>query len=182
MSLSHHQNVFLVGPMGVGKTTIGRMLADSLELTFIDSDQEIERRAGADIAWIFDVEGEEGFRIREAAVIEDLTAQEGILLATGGGSVLREENRDFLTARGIVVHLDTSLELQIKRTAKDKKRPLLQVKDHVQVLRDLKAKRDPIYKSIADVTCVVGEESSKKVVNNILRQLKQASLLTDGTE
>jgi len=179
MSVPHKQSIFLVGPMGVGKTTIGKMLAHELDLTFIDSDHEIEHRAGANIAWIFDVEGEPGFRIREAAVIEDLTAREGILLATGGGSVLRPENRQFLMSRGIVIHLDTSLELQIKRTAKDKKRPLLVGADHTKVLTELKGKRDPIYRSVADITCYVGEESSKKVINNILRQLKRASLLTE---
>lgn len=179
MSVLHKQNIFLVGPMGVGKTTIGKMLAQELDLTFVDSDHEIERRAGANIAWIFDVEGEPGFRAREASVIEDLSGRKGILLATGGGSVLREENRKFLMSRGVVVHLDTSLELQIKRTAKDKKRPLLQGTDHTEVLTALKGKRDPIYRSVADVTCFVGEESSKKIVNNIMRQLKQASLLTE---
>ncbi|MFT7243005.1 MAG: shikimate kinase [Candidatus Azotimanducaceae bacterium] len=179
MLVPHKQSIFLVGPMGVGKTTIGKMLAHELDLTFIDSDHEIEHRAGADIAWIFDQEGEPGFRSREAVVIEDLTAQAGILLATGGGSVLNPENRRFLMSRGIVVHLDTSLDLQIKRTAKDKRRPLLQGVDHTKVLTQLKDQRDPIYRSVADITCVVGEESSKKVVNNILRQLKQASLLTE---
>lgn len=182
MSLSHQQNVFLVGPMGVGKTTIGKLLAQELELEFIDSDHEIERRAGANIAWIFDVEGEEGFRDREAAVIEDLTARQGILLSTGGGSVLRPENRQFLISRGVVIHLDTSLELQIKRTAKDKKRPLLQGRNHRKVLTELKANRDPVYQSVADITCFVGEETSKKVVNNILRQLKAASNLENGTD
>ena len=168
--------------MGVGKTTIGKLLAQELNLTFIDSDHEIERRAGADIAWIFDVEGEEGFRDREASVIEDLTAREGILLSTGGGSVLREENRPFLMSRGVVVHLDTSFELQIKRTAKDKKRPLLLGKDHKIVLTALKAKRDPVYQSVADITCYVGEETSKKIVNNILRQLKEASNRTNASD
>lgn len=168
--------------MGVGKTTIGKLLAQELDLQFIDSDQEIERRAGADIAWIFDVEGEEGFRDRETAVIEDLTEKHGILLSTGGGSVLRPENRQFLMSRGVVVHLDTSLELQIKRTAKDKKRPLLQGRNHRKVLTELKAKRDPVYQSVADITCFVGEETSKKVVSSILRQLKESSYLVNGTE
>jgi shikimate kinase len=160
--------------MGVGKTTIGRQLAHELNLEFIDSDQEIEDRAGANIAWIFDVEGEEGFRIREAAVIDELTARQGILLSTGGGSILREENRQCLKSRGIVVHLDTSLELQIRRTEKDKKRPLLQGADHREVLTKLKKERDPIYKSVADISCFVGEESSKKVITSIMRQLHEA--------
>lgn len=116
------KNIFLVGPMGVGKTTIGRSLAKELSLEFIDSDQEIEERAGADISWIFDVEGEEGFRDRESQVIDDLTQRSRILLATGGGSILREINRQRLSSRGVVIFLDTSLELQIKRTQRDRKR------------------------------------------------------------
>lgn len=176
--MSRESNIFLVGPMGVGKTTIGKLLAQELKLQFVDSDQEIEDRAGANIAWIFDVEGEDGFRIREATVLEELTARQGILLSTGGGSVLREENRQHLRSRGIVVHLDTSLELQIRRTEKDKKRPLLQGTDHRQVLTRLKAERDPIYKSVADISYFVGDESSKKVVSGILSQLREAELLT----
>lgn len=175
MSDSRSKNLFLVGPMGVGKTTIGKLLAQELGLLFIDSDLEIERRAGANIAWIFDVEGESGFRVREAAVIEDLTEQKGILLSTGGGSVLNEENRRCLMSRGVVVHLDTSLELQMKRTEKDKKRPLLQGVNHEEVLTKLKAVRDPIYNSVADVSYFVGEDSSKKVVNGILKALRSAS-------
>lgn len=163
--------------MGVGKTTIGKQLAQELDLTFLDSDQEIENRAGTNISWIFDVEGEEGFRVREAAVIDELTTRQGVLLSTGGGSILREENRKCLSSRGIVVHLDTSLELQIRRTEKDKKRPLLQGTDHRAVLTELKQKRDPIYKSIADISYFVGDESSKKVVTGIMRQLREASLI-----
>ncbi|MDB9943087.1 AAA family ATPase, partial [Pseudomonadales bacterium] len=112
------RNIFLVGPMGVGKTTVGRALAQQLHLEFIDSDQEIERRAGANIAWIFDVEGEPGFRERETAVLDDLTQLEDVLIATGGGSVLKPENREFLRTRGLIIFLDTSLDMQIKRTAK----------------------------------------------------------------
>ena len=102
MRLSKNRNLFLVGPMAVGQTTIGKLLARELRLQFIDSDQEIEKKAGADIPWIFDVEGEEKFRDRESSVIDELTQREGILLATGGGSVLRKENRRYLQARGIV--------------------------------------------------------------------------------
>jgi shikimate kinase len=167
--------------MGVGKTTIGKLLAQELDLTFVDSDLEIEARAGANIAWIFDVEGEQGFRDRETAVLDELTSRQGILLSTGGGSVLREENRQFLRSRGVVVHLDTSLELQIRRTEKDKKRPLLQGKDHREVLTKLKAERDPIYQSVADVSYFVGDESSKKVVTGILRQLRSTVLPGEET-
>lgn len=174
-----NQNLFLVGPMGVGKTTIGRVLAQELNLEFLDSDHEIESRAGANVAWIFDVEGEEGFRTRESAVIDELTSRTGVLVATGGGSVLKPENRRCLVSRGVVVFLDTSLELQIKRTEKDKKRPLLQNVDHTSVLRDLKFKRHPIYSEIADIRVFVGDESAKHVVNGIIKKLKAQALLKD---
>jgi shikimate kinase len=157
--------------MGVGKTTIGRTLAALLQLEFIDSDQEIERRAGANIAWIFDVEGEAGFRDREAAVIDDLTQREGVLLATGGGSILRPENREHLSTRGVVLFLDTSLEVQIKRTAKDKKRPLLQTGDPVGVLRQLKAVRDPIYNALADIKVTVSDNNTRRIMSMIMRKL-----------
>ena len=172
--MAHHspRNLFLVGPMGVGKTTIGKSLADRLQLTFYDADHEIERRAGADIPWIFDVEGEAGFRAREVAVIEDLTSRKEVLVATGGGAVLREENRRCLIARGIVVYLATTVEIQMKRTERDRKRPLLATEDPEAVLRTLKAQRDPIYEEVADVTYHVGEESSRRVVNGIMRKLK----------
>ena len=171
------QNLFLVGPMAVGKTTIGKMLAEELDLEFIDSDQEIEHRAGTNIAWVFDVEGEESFRERESAVIEDLTARSGILLATGGGSILRPENRRCLISRGVVVFLDTTVELQIKRTEKDKKRPLLQNVDHVEVLTRLKAIRHPLYEEVADIRVFVGEETGRRVVQDIVRQLTEKNLL-----
>ena len=175
-----NQNLFLVGPMGVGKTTIGRALAYELDLEFLDSDHEVERRAGANISWIFDVEGEAGFRDREAAVIDDLTQHSGVLIATGGGSILRPENRRHLVSRGVVVFLDTSLDLQIKRTEKDKKRPLLQnVADHSEVLRDLKGKRHPLYCEVADINVFVGEESSKRIVGDIIHALKEKALLKD---
>ena len=113
------QNIFLVGLMAVGKSTVGRQLADALAMPFFDADQEVERRAGAEISWIFDVEGEQGFRDREATVIDDLTQRQGIVLATGGGAILREENRRHLAERGIVIHLDSPIEKIIARTRRD---------------------------------------------------------------
>jgi shikimate kinase len=136
--------------MGAGKSTIGRLLAQQLHLTFVDSDTEIEERTGADIPWIFDVEGEEGFRDREEQVIEELTQRDDILLATGGGAVLRPANRSALGARGFVVYLHASVKQQAARTGQDKRRPLLQAGDPEQVLRDLMAVRDPLYREIAD--------------------------------
>ncbi len=179
MRLSKNRNLFLVGPMAVGKTTIGRLLARELNLEFFDSDQEIERKAGAEIAWIFDVEGEERFRDRESAVIEELTAREGILLATGGGSVLRPENRRFLQSRGIVIYLDTSVETQIRRTEKDRKRPLLQSPKRREILAALKDARDPLYQELADFRIYVGDSNARKTVAGILRQLKSNDLVQE---
>lgn len=127
--MAEKRNIFLVGPMGAGKSTIGRHLADQLHLEFFDSDQEIERRTGAEIAWVFDIEGEDGFRVREEGVISDLTEMQGIVLATGGGSVISKDVRNKLSARGIVVYLETPIEKQVARTQRDKKRPLLQTKE-----------------------------------------------------
>ena len=121
--------------MGAGKSTIGRHLADELHLEFFDSDQEIEKRTGADIAWVFDIEGEEGFRDREESVVHDLTEKQGIVLATGGGSVVRNGVRNRLSARGIVVYLETTIDKQVARTQRDKRRPLLRNDDPESVLK-----------------------------------------------
>lgn len=145
-------NIFLIGPMGAGKSSIGRDLARQLKLEFYDTDQEIESRTGADIPWIFDVEGEAGFRVRETKVIDELTQQAGIVLATGGGSIIASDNRNFLAARGVVVYLKASIEQQLKRTAKDKKRPLLQTAQPRDVLEKLKEERESLYDSLADVS------------------------------
>ena len=167
------RNIFLVGPMAAGKTTIGRMLADELGLTFKDSDSEIERRTGADIPWIFDMEGEEGFRERERQVLAELTTETGILLATGGGSIELEENRKNLRSRGIVIFLDTSIELQLARTKKDKKRPLLRTDDREKVLQDLKKKRDPLYAEVSDIKVFTGDSGSRKMISGILQSLRE---------
>lgn len=176
-NLYSNQNVFLIGPMGVGKTTIGKMLAKELGLQFIDTDEEVERRAGANIAWIFDVEGEEGFRTRETNVLDDLTQRSKVLLATGGGSILKLENRRFIGSRGVVVSLETTVEMQIKRTEKDKKRPLLQQGDPREILTRLKAERDPIYQELADIRITLGDSNSRKVVNSIIRKLEQENYI-----
>jgi len=136
--------------MGAGKSTIGRQLAQLLDFEFVDSDHEIEARTGADIPWIFDVEGEEGFRRREEAVIDELTQRQGIVLATGGGVVTREPNRRAISSRGIVVYLKTSIEQQLARTAKDRKRPLLQHAEPRKVLTELMKVREPLYLEVAD--------------------------------
>lgn len=167
------RNVFLVGPMGAGKTTIGKQLAQSLHLEFIDSDQEIEARTGAPIDWIFDIEGEEGFRKREKEVIEELTQKQGVVLATGGGAIIESDNRTFLAGRGIVVYLETSIEQQLERTRRDKRRPLLQSDDPESTLIELNEKRDVLYREIADIVVATNENSIKSVANKIISQINE---------
>ncbi len=166
-------NIFLVGPMGAGKTTIGRQLATALKLDFEDSDREIQRRTGVDIPVIFEYEGEEGFRVREQKVIEELTQREGIVLATGGGAILSEDNRRCLASRGIVVYLYCSPEQQFERTARDRNRPLLQTEDPLERLRGLMEVRDPLYRSTADIV-VSTEKRSASSVSREIRELLEA--------
>lgn len=168
------RNVFLVGPMGAGKSTIGRLLAKELRYPFKDSDREIEARTGADIPWIFDVEGEDGFRQREEAMIAELVMENGIVLATGGGVVMREANRQALAANGLVVYLRTSVDQQLQRTSKDRQRPLLLNADPERVLRDLMAKRDPLYREIADIIIDTDQRGPKVVVNTIVGRLLES--------
>jgi len=173
--MAEKRNIFLIGPMGAGKSTIGRQLAQQLNMEFFDSDHEIERRTGADVAWVFDVEGEAGFRIREEKVINELTEKQGIILATGGGSVTSKETRNRLSARGIVVYLQTSIEKQLARTQRDKKRPLLQVDEPKEVLETLAAERNPLYEEIADITIQADEQSAKTIANQIIKMLENSN-------
>ena len=169
--MAEKRNIFLVGPMGAGKSTIGRHLAQMLHLEFFDSDTEIEKRTGADVAWVFDVEGEEGFRKREEEAIDDLSQLQGMVLATGGGSVKNRDNRNRLSARGIVVYLETTVDKQLARTQRDKRRPLLQVDDPRDVLENLADERNALYEEIADYTVKTDEQSAKIVANQIIKLL-----------
>lgn len=170
--MAEKRNIFLVGPMGAGKSTIGRELADKLHLEFFDSDQEIERRTGADIAWVFDLEGEDGFRKREESVIEDLSEKQGIVLATGGGSVISKQVRNRLSARGIVVYLETTIDKQVARTQRDRRRPLLQTDEEPRaVLENLAVERNPLYEEIADVIVQTDDQSAKVVASKIVERL-----------
>ncbi|MES9873814.1 MAG: shikimate kinase AroK [Candidatus Sedimenticola sp. 20ELBAFRAG] len=166
------KNIFLVGPMGAGKTTIGRQLAELLGLDFDDSDKEIQRRTGVDIPTIFDFEGEDGFRRREKSVIDELTQREGIVLATGGGAVLDVENRGWLSGRGVVVYLYCSPEQQFERTMRDRNRPLLQTEDPLSKLETLMEERDPIYRQIADVVVQSEKRSAASVAKEIMRKIQ----------
>jgi len=166
-----NNNIFLVGLMGAGKTTIGRLLARRLDMTFIDSDHEIEARTGATIPWIFEIEGEASFRRREADVIRELTAQNGIVLATGGGAVLNPASRALLAERGTVIYLRASVSSILARTAHDKNRPLLQTADPRRKLEDLTAQREPLYREIADMVIDTGRPNVQSMVQTILDQL-----------
>lgn len=161
--------------MGAGKSTIGRLLAKELRLPFKDSDKEIELRTGANIPWIFDKEGEPGFRDREQAMIAELCDSDGIVLATGGGAVMRPENRQALHAGGRVVYLHASVEQQVGRTARDRNRPLLRTGNPAQVLNDLLAIRDPLYREIADIVIETDERPPRMVVIEILARLAELS-------
>ena len=170
--LNSTTNIFLVGLMGSGKTTIGRALAKRLNKRFIDSDHEIEARTGAAISLIFEIEGETSFRQREADVIRDLTAQSGIVLATGGGAVLNQQSRQYLKERGIVVYLRASVNSILQRTSHDRNRPLLQNTDPKARIEELSRQRAPLYQEVAHITIETGRPNVQSVVQNILAQLE----------
>jgi shikimate kinase/3-dehydroquinate synthase len=166
-----NNNIFLVGLMGAGKTTIGRLLARKLNRRFVDADHEIEARTGATIPWIFEIEGEACFRRREADVIRDLSAQQGLVLATGGGAVLDPVSRALLAERGTVIYLRASIGSILQRTAHDKNRPLLQTADPRGKLEQLWTERDPLYREIADLVIDTGRPNVQSMVQTILDQL-----------
>jgi shikimate kinase len=161
-------NVFLVGPMGAGKTTVGRHLADLLGRAFIDSDHEIERRTGATIPWIFEKEGEVGFRLREEAVLAELTAMDNIVLATGGGAVTQKQSREYLRNRGTVIYLYTPVAMQMARTSRDRNRPLLQTGNPEARLKELLVIRDPLYRSIAHHVVMTLDGSARELAQKII--------------
>jgi len=154
--------------MGAGKTTVGRHLAELLGREFLDSDHEIERRTGASIPWIFEKEGEPGFRSRETMVINELTKQSSLVLATGGGAVTQAPNREYLNKRGIVIYLYTPVEIQLQRTYRDKNRPLLQVENPEQKLTDLLAIRDPLYRDVAHYIIETNQGAARDLAHSIL--------------
>jgi len=165
-------NLFLTGPMGAGKSTIGRQLSRQLRMVFYDSDREIENRTGVDIPLIFELEGEQGFRRRERLVIDELTSLPNIVLATGGGAILDADNRKHLAERGLVIYLHASVNQQLARTKHDRNRPLLQTDNPRQRLEDLMQLRDPLYREIADLVIDTDGKRVMAVVNQIIRKLK----------
>ena len=169
--MKKNQNLFLVGPMGAGKSAVGRELAKRLNLVFWDSDEELEHRTGVDISYIFEKEGEQGFRKRESKVIDELSGRQAVVLATGGGAVLDSKNRNQLGARGYVVYLYTSVEQQLERTRRYSHRPLLQVIDKRKVLEDLMSVRDTLYREIADLIVDTDGRRVNDVAAEICRSL-----------
>ena len=165
------KSIFLIGLMAAGKSTVGKLLADKLNRPFYDSDKEIEKKAGAEISWIFDVEGEGGFRDREEQIISELTAKKGAVVATGGGVVEREQNRKRIASEGIVIHLDCPKEILVERLLNDKKRPLLQGADVDKVLMRLKKRRDPLYREIADYMFITDKQNTLDLVRAIISTL-----------
>jgi len=173
MDAEQGRSVFLVGPMGSGKTAVGRQLARRLGYRFVDSDAEIEARTGVDIPFIFEKEGEEGFRARERDVIDELSRCPGIVLGTGGGAILAEENRQCLAARGVVVYLETSVAQQVVRTSRSRARPLLHVDDPRAKLESLMALREPLYRSLAAITVRTDGRKVGAVADEIAERLRQ---------
>lgn len=168
MEMIRTRNVFLVGLPGVGKTTIGKQLAEALKLRFCDSDRELENRCGTDINWIYDLEGEEGFRKREQKVVQDLTELQGIVLATGGGCVLTKENRVRLSARGIVVYLENDPTELVDRIGNDQRRPQLREQTtRLETLKLMATELEPLYREIADITVNSVNRSMRSLVSEI---------------
>lgn len=165
------RNVYLVGLMGAGKTTIAKVLAKRLAYHFVDSDHEIESRTGVSLPTIFEIEGEEGFRKREAQVIADLACLRGRVVATGGGAVLRPENRQNLVDSGYIIYLDVPLKTLCERTRHDKNRPLLQVSDPLSRLKELHQQRDPLYRGIADLVVSGHRISAQSVLQMLLKEI-----------
>lgn len=170
--------LFLVGPMGAGKTTLGKLVAAELGYTFVDSDRVIEERTGVDIPTIFHFEGEQGFRARETRVIDELTEMDNIVLATGGGAILREENRQYLHDRGFVVYLKVSVNQQLLRTSRDRNRPLLNNENPELVLIKLAAARTPLYENVAHCTVETEHSRTRSLKNQIVSAFHKHRSLT----
>ena len=169
----HRNNVFLVGLMGAGKTTVGRTLAKRLDLVFVDTDREVEARTGVSIPTVFDIEGEDGFRRRESEVLKLVAGKTRQVIATGGGAVLRPENRECMRAGGFVVYLNVPPNILWERTRHDRNRPLLQVDDPQLRLRELYAIRDPLYREVADYIVDGGRIGAQSIVQILAREIEE---------
>jgi len=166
-------NIFIVGPMGSGKSTVGKIISDELFFNFFDTDEEIETRTGASIDWIFDLEGEEGFRKRESEILIEMVDKNSIVLSTGGGIILSESNRELLSSRGTVFYLSTPISVQVERTAKDKDRPLLKNGDPKEILSRLHNERENLYEAVSDYIVKTENKSSHDVASEIINLVKR---------
>lgn len=175
MSPSESQSIVLVGLMGAGKTTVGRQLAARLSLPFVDSDQEVERKTGVSVATVFDIEGEEGFRRRETEVLKEILAGEAVVLATGGGAVLSAENRRMLGNAALVAYIMVEPRVLYERTRNDRNRPLLQVSDPLQKLRELHALRDPLYREVARLVIDGNRNNARQTVDVIEKEFRRCA-------
>lgn len=173
----HKETIFLIGPMGAGKSTVGRLLAEKLHYRFVDSDHEIEAKTGVTIPMIFDIEGESGFRAREAQVIDSLTQMPETVLATGGGAVIHPDNRKHLRSRGFVVYLKSSVSALVQRTSNDRNRPLLQTGNPSETLQKLLTERAPLYEALADLVIETEHVSVHRVVRQIIDQLESENIV-----
>ena len=165
-------NIFIVGPMGSGKSTVGKIISNELFLNFFDTDEEIETRTGASIDWIFDLEGEDGFRKRESKILHEMVQKNSIVLSTGGGIILSESNRELLSSRGTVFYLATPIAVQLERTSKDKDRPLLKDGDPGKILKELHLARENLYEEVADYIVNTEGKSSQEVSAEIIKLVK----------
>ena len=165
-------NIYIVGPMGSGKSTVGKIVARSLFLDFLDSDEEIEKNTGATIDWIFDLEGEEGFRKRETDELEKIVQLNSHVVATGGGIILSDHNRNLLSARGVVIYLETPIKTQVERTSKDKDRPLLKNGDAKSILTKLNTEREHLYREVSDHVIQTNNKSSQQVADQVINIIK----------
>jgi shikimate kinase len=171
------RNIYLIGPTGSGKTAVGRQLARATGLKFLDSDQEIEKRTGVEVGYIFEKEGEQGFRARESEMIRELTRLDGVIVATGGGAILARRNRDRLAENGIVVYLNTGIGEQLKRTGRSRKRPLLNSSNPREILENMARVRRPLYESIADLELDTSHQRVRTVAEQLKTMLEECGAL-----
>ena len=164
--------LFIIGPMASGKSLLGRKLSEYFDLPYVDMDKEIELRAGAEISWIFEKEGEEGFRNRESAVLKESSELESFIISTGGGAILRNENRELMRSRGKVIYLETPIEIQLSRTLNDKTRPLIENVDKKDVFSALSKERTPIYEELSDIKVPFKDRSKDELLNTVLKLLE----------
>ena len=164
--------LFIIGPMASGKSLLGRKLSEYFDLPYVDTDKEIELRAGAEISWIFEKEGEEGFRDRESAVLKESSELESFIISTGGGAILRNKNRELMRSRGKVIYLETPIEIQLSRTLNDKTRPLIENVDKKEVFSALSKERTPIYEELSDIKVPFKDRSKDELLNTVLKLLE----------